>query len=170
MRKPFLIPLLICGVGATVARGEPAADIPSPLKRKDTVEFAQTLVSTQPGVVQTGNEGSYKNPFSPAEGGVSSSSSIAPSGEKASAPGEIVELVQIAPNITPSGSVRIGGESFLMFGQKRFKVSDHLPIVFEGKSYDLEIVEIQSTSFTLRLNGVEITRPIKSVTKPATKP
>ena len=169
MRKSYSAFLFIVGIGTTTAWADSSADIPFS-KRTDTVEFAKTLLFTKPGVVQPAGEGAYKNPFSPTEVPTSPSSSV-PAGETmVSTPGEIVQLAQIAPNITPSGTVRIGSEAFLLFGQKRFKVLDHLPIIFEGKSYDLEIVEIQSTSFTLRLNGVEITRPIKSVTKPVIKP
>jgi hypothetical protein len=170
MRKLSSFFLLMTGVGATIALGEPLSDIPFPAKRADTVKFAKTLVFLQSEPAQAPNEGTFKNPFNPSEVSASSSASSTTVGGAASAPGEIVQLAQIAPNITPSGSVKIGSESFLLFGQKRFKVADHLPIVFEGKSYELEIVEIQSTSFTLRLNGVEITRPIKSAIKPVTKP
>ncbi len=167
MRKFSGIFLLIIGISATVACGEPLSDIPSPLKRVDTVNFAKGIVSTRSELAQPENAGSYKSPFNPAE---APSSSAAPGEGRVSIPDEFAQLAQIAPNVTPSGSVKIGGEFFLLFGQKRFKVADHLPIVFEGKPYELEIVEIQNTSFTLRLNGVEITRPIKSVIKPVTKP
>jgi len=152
--------------------GDPVGDIPPAIKRLDTVKFAKNILATQSEVVQPIDLAVLKNPFNPVEPPSESSSTTTPAGEAMSSgpSGEDIQLSQLAPNINPSGAIKLGDESILLFGQKRFKVGDHLPIVFEGKSYDLEIVNIQSTSFTLRLNGVEITRPIKSVTKPVTKP
>ena len=76
------------------------------------------------------------------------------------------KLDAIAPQVTPSGTVTIGGVPILLFGKKKLKVGDHLPIIFEAQPYELEISDIQQTSFTLRLNGEEVTRPIKSAIKP----
>ena len=61
----------------------------------------------------------------------------------------------------PSGIARFDGEAILIFGQKKLKVGDRLTITFEGADYDLEIAAINSTTFTLRYNGEEITRSIK---------
>ncbi len=162
--------LLMIGVAVTSAWGEPLADMPPAPQRLDTVKFAKNLLATQSETVPPADQASLKDPFNPVEAPPPPSSSSSTEGGVSAPSGENLQLAQIAPNINPTGAVRIGAESLLLFGQKRFKVGDHLPIVFEGRSYELEIVDIQSTSFTLRLNGVEITRPIKSVTKPVTKP
>jgi hypothetical protein len=70
-------------------------------------------------------------------------------------------LESLAERLAPSGTAEIGGESILLFGQKRLKVGDRLTITFEGVDYDLDITAIGRTTFTLRLNREEITRPIK---------
>ena len=70
-------------------------------------------------------------------------------------------LQSIAGKITPSGAAIIGDQAILLFGQKKVKVGDHLKITFEGGDYLLEVTTITSTSFTLRLNNEEVTRPIK---------
>ena len=171
MTKPSNFFLLMIGVAVTSAWGEPLADIPLAPKRLETVKFAKNLLATQSETVTPADQASVKDPFNPVEPPSAPSSPSGSTDSGVTAPsGENLQLAQIAPNINPTGAVKLGGESLLLFGQKRFKVGDHLPIVFEGRSYELEIVDIQSTSFTLRLNGVEITRPIKSVTKPVTKP
>lgn len=70
-------------------------------------------------------------------------------------------LQGIAANLKPSGNFVMDGVSNLVFGQKRVKAGDHLTITFEGTEYTLEIAAIERTSFTLRLNREEFTRPIK---------
>lgn len=72
------------------------------------------------------------------------------------------ELVAaIAAAIKPSGYFILGGEPTLVFGQKRVKAGEPLTINFEGADYTLTITSIDRTSFTLRLNREEYTRPIK---------
>jgi hypothetical protein len=71
---------------------------------------------------------------------------------------EVLEAV--APRITPTGAVVVGGESILLFGQKRLKVGDTYSISFEGRDYDVVITAIERTSFTLRLNQQQVTRPL----------
>lgn len=70
-------------------------------------------------------------------------------------------LQAIAASLTPSGNFVMNGEHTLVFGQKRVKAGDFLTITFEGAEYTLEITAIERTSFSLRLNREEFTRPIK---------
>ena len=55
----------------------------------------------------------------------------------------------------------MGSERLLSIGKKRLKTGDRLTVNFEGQDYTLELVAIDRTNFTLRLNREEITRPIK---------
>ncbi len=160
MKKTSSFFLLMAG--AMTAFADPSSDIPTPQKRSDTVGFAKTLLAPGVSAVQASDGALLKNPFNPVElpPPVTASNNVP---DVAPAQNEHLRLEAIAPKVTPSGSVKIGGEAYLLFGQKRLKVGDHLSIIFEGHPYELELSGIQSTSFTLRLNGVEITRPIKSV-------
>lgn len=164
MKKTSYISMLVIG-GLTVGAAY-ALDVPPGKTRMDTVGFAKDILASRPSSVPSVDASALKNPFNPAEPPPPATGGTGPSQEPVAGPEPAVQLSDIAPKITPSGAVQIGGESILLFGQKKFKVGDHLPIIFEGKSYELDIVDIQNTSFTLRLNGVEITRPIKSVSKP----
>ena len=163
MKTPLCLFLATLGA-ATACAAAPAADVAPPQSRAATVAFAKTLLAGQaPAVASAADGGPLKNPFNPVE-----PPPPAPAAGVATVPQPDAgaRLETIAPLITPSGSIEIGGVSLLLFGQKRFKVGDRLPIVFEGKSYEVEITDVKSTSFTLRLNGEEITRPIKFVSKP----
>ena len=62
---------------------------------------------------------------------------------------------------TPTGPPLKGGEPILLFGSRRLKVGDRLTVTYEGADYDLDLTAITRTTFTLRLNREEITRPIK---------
>lgn len=69
-------------------------------------------------------------------------------------------LQRIAERIVPSGTLTLGDEVLLVFGQKRLRVGDHLTVTYDGRDHDLELTEIQRLTFTLRLNRAEITRRI----------
>lgn len=70
-------------------------------------------------------------------------------------------LEAIAPRVNPSGTVRIGGVDYLLFGQKRLKVGEKLTITYEGSVYMIEITSIERNNFRIRLNSEELVRPIK---------
>ena len=70
-------------------------------------------------------------------------------------------LSTLADKLSPSGTAIIGGEPILLFGSRRLKVGDRLTVTYEGNEYNLDITAINRTTFTLRLNREEITRPIK---------
>lgn len=75
-------------------------------------------------------------------------------------------LKSLVPSINPTGTIALGGERYLLFGQKKLKVGEILPIVFEGATYEVVITDIQSTSFSIRLGAAELVRPIKPVIRP----
>jgi hypothetical protein len=139
-----------------------AQDIATPQKRMASLELAKTLLVTK-STIDTADQLNSKNPFNPKppETDVSSSSPTATVVVVA----DRDRLAALAPLVTPSGSFQIGGKAILLFGQKKFKVGDTIPIVFQGVTYELLISSIDRITFTLRLNNEEITRPIKSVVK-----
>ncbi len=70
-------------------------------------------------------------------------------------------LIALAGKVHPGGSFSLGSEALLNFGKKNLRAGDHLTVSYEGQDYNLELVTFDRTSFTLRLNKEEITRPIK---------
>jgi len=72
---------------------------------------------------------------------------------------EILEA--IGAQLKPTGNFNLNGQQTLIFGQKRVKAGMPMTINFEGTEYTIEITAIDRTSFTLRLNREELTRPIK---------
>jgi len=70
-------------------------------------------------------------------------------------------LIAIATALKPGGSIKLGGSQILLMGVKKVKVGEKLNLTFEGAQHTVEVSAINPTSFTLRYNGEEYTRPIK---------
>ncbi|HEX2852084.1 MAG TPA: hypothetical protein VHO24_02515 [Opitutaceae bacterium] len=157
-------------LGSSVAFAAKAApsDITSPEKRRATVELAQRLA--RPGEAQP-LPTELALPFSPAgfeqtdaeerATAMAAASRVAQqAAPKVSSDRDTLE--RIAAKVIPSGTIFLGGEPTLIFGKKPVKIGTHFTVrSSDGQDYDLELVSIGSTTFTLRLNREEITRPIK---------
>ena len=74
---------------------------------------------------------------------------------------QILEV--LAAQLLPTGTMQIGGSPRIVMGSKRFEVGTRFTVTYNNEDYELELVTIDRTTFTLRYRGEEITRPIKSV-------
>lgn len=154
--------LLVVAFALTgLTAGVHANTVAAPAKRQESLAQAKELLG------EKAMPSTLKNPFNPegfGEGQADSGSStggtpgpVVPTGPRSGR-----DLLQaIGASLKPSGSVVLGGEPVLLFGQKRVKAGGTLTITFEGNEYTLEIVKIERPNFTLRLNREEFTRPIK---------
>lgn len=164
--------LALAPVGA-LGQGKSASDLSPPARRAATVELAARLAAN-PEIPRL--PGKTVNPFSP-------SSWDAPDPEEQRVALEAAEnarraglaaqsrtprnpLIPLANAIQPSGVVQVGGQPTLLIRGRRVRVGDSLTATFEGRPYTVTITAITRDTFTLRVNGEEITRPIKSGTKP----
>ncbi len=152
-----------CALGLALLGIAPAvrAQVSSPATRTATVEAARKLLAAAEAVLPAG----LVDPFHPTTFGEQASTTQASDADGgAPRPGQRSErelLMSIAGAIKPSGYFVLGGEPTLVFGQKRVKAGGTLSINFEGADHTLEVTAIDRTSFTLRLNREEYTRPIK---------
>lgn len=146
---------------AAMAVSGVANTVVAPAKRLESLAQAKQLLG------EKAMSASLKNPFNPEgfgegqpDSGSSTGGSTGPAVQTGPRSGR--DLLQaIGASLKPSGSVVLGGEPVLLFGQKRVKAGGLLTITFEGSEYTLEIVKIERPNFTLRLNREEFTRPIK---------
>lgn len=164
---PFVLLALALGPvtgasGAVTKRKPPESDLASVETRKASVDLAAGLAKfdTPEGLVGT----ALPRPFSPPGFGLNSR----PAGEtttQAAAPvksfGDREILIALAAKVLPKGSFSLGSESLLSFGKKNLRAGDRLTVNYEGQDYSLILVGFDRTTFTLRLNKEEITRPIK---------
>jgi hypothetical protein len=144
-----------------VVSAEDIAPVIAPNVRKDSLAKAEALLSQKP----LGLPANAKDPFHSDAFAEATGHAVHPANEtatvKAGPRSEHDVLVGIASGLKPTGNFVIAGEETLFFGQKRVKPGSTLTINFEGAEYIVEITAIDHTSFTLRLNREEYTRPIK---------
>jgi hypothetical protein len=72
---------------------------------------------------------------------------------------EILET--LALRLNPSGTIVANNKSLLLLDRNRFEVGTKFVVTYEGREYELQLVSIDRTTFTLRYRGEETTRPIK---------
>jgi hypothetical protein len=160
------IPLVIL-LSASVLLAAPAvlaqkSDLPTPEKREATVARASKLLEARELVAMPVELIPAFNPPAFAKVTPEAIKTQGTGSVPVRATGDRGVLEQLAERLAPTGTAILGGEAILLFGQKRLKVGDQLTITFEGFDYTLDITDIGRTTFTLRLNREEITRPIKS--------
>ncbi len=171
---------------ATLHAAKVTPDILPPLRRQASVDTAERLAQRKaPGPLPA----DLPSPFNPADfdkpdpsevaaaaarpgattpGSVprpGAAGTVAPAGpaKPPSPPGDRETLETLAAQITPSGSFNLGGKPLLVIGGRRFEVGTRFTAGYNGQEYELELVAIDRTTFTLRYRGEEITRPIKPV-------
>lgn len=159
----LLVGMMLCGAPDAAAQ---KSDLATPQKRDSVVAAAGKLLQPRELVALPEN---MIPPFSPPafeepdpEELKAQQAAIASSPTPVRPAGDRGVLEALAGRLAPSGTAILGGEAILLFGQKKLKVGDQLTITFEGFDYTLDITDIGRTTFTLRLNREEITRPIKS--------
>jgi hypothetical protein len=59
--------------------------------------------------------------------------------------------------------IQLRGAARLVIGNRPFEVGTRFTATYNNQDYELELVAIDRTTFTLRYRGEEITRPIKPV-------
>ena len=154
MKTPICTTLaFLCGIQVAFA----AADIQAPKKREQTVERATQLakIASPESTLPPDN---IRNPFNPAA--VEEVRTARPTSDKDL-------LIILADQLQPSGVIgREDDLKLLLKGQKGVKVNDKLTLSFDGASYEVEFTAIDNTSFSLRYNQTEITRPIKTGKNP----
>lgn len=170
---PFgLLAVLLAPLAGRVAAA-PKADLVPPEQRRPLVELAQRLA--QPAMPPP-LSGDLVHPFNPAAFGqpdpeelraIAAAQAAAAQAAMASKPNSDSDFLrEIASRVQPSGTLILGGEPLLIFGKKRLRVGDRFTVSYEGTDYSLDLVAIDHSTFTLRLNQEEITRPIKPPKSP----
>jgi hypothetical protein len=155
----LLVCMLVLGASGLISFGEEAVSNPS--KRQTTLDLAAQLLAVRENPTEK-LTAELVDPFNPlgfAAAPARPSETVHRAGPVTS---DLDLLEKLAPHITPSGALVLNGEPVLLFREKRLKVGDTLTITFEGTTYMVIITAIDRSSFKIRFNREEITRPIKS--------
>jgi hypothetical protein len=167
--RPFVLPSLLALAAASGLSAAPAhrparvveSDLAPSEARQPSLDLAARLARpSEPPPISAG----LKTPFDfdRADPDETPSPNGQPSNDAPQVKGPREILESVAPLLKPNGTINLGGQPILLFGQRKLKVGDKFTITFEGTDYELELAAIASTSFTLRYKGEETTRPIKS--------
>lgn len=139
------------------------ADIFPPARRAASVEQAAKLLEQPvvPAVLP-----STKNPFAPPDFDRVDPVEAPPSASPAQRTRTLREVLElIAASLNPTGTAMLRDQPILLFGARQMKIGDRIPATLDGAQYTVEITGIERTSFTVRLNDEQISRPIKPGSK-----
>jgi hypothetical protein len=163
--RAWLQPLLVFALAAGSSFAAGRADVLPASARQPSIELAQRLSSpAHPSSLPA----DLKSPFNPPgfdmpdpeeEGAKTTGNSAANESHKPRNDRELLEA--IADGIHPSGTFQVGREQIILISKKKFKVGDRLSISFDDRDYEIEISSIDRTTFSLRLNRAETSRPIQ---------
>ena len=176
----FALPLVVgasvvlAAAPAAPAGKAPAAkgvsDLTSPVMRQPTVENAERLTRPPAPAPLAPN---LKNPFNPPDfnkpdpDGKGTAPTPTTGGgtpqQPSGPPGNRETLEALAARIPSTGTMVLGGKPLLIVGKNRLEIGTKFTVAYNGQDYELELVAIDRTTFTLRYRGEETTRPIKSV-------
>jgi hypothetical protein len=151
----------------------PKMDIIPPQRRQAAVDTAERLAqrkapdsipTEQPspfnpsGFEKTDPADNASRPSATAAGPTPAPTQAAPT------PGDREILESLAARIPSTGIISRGGKPMLaVAGGKILEVGTKFTVTFNDQDYELELVAIDRTTFTLRYRNEETTRPIKLV-------
>ncbi len=157
-----------CALFSAVRAAAPASDLLPPERRAKSVETALRYAAAPAprplpdDIVHPFNPPAFGQPDPEELRAIAAARAAAQAANVSAKPSTDRDLLEvIAARIDPSGTLILGGEPLLIFGQKRLRVGDRLTVSYDGQDHDLELVAIERTTFTLRLNSDELTRPIQ---------
>jgi hypothetical protein len=176
---------------ALLAAEKAKSDLDPPEKRRPVVELAQHLtrppepVAVPANLVHPFNPPDFNQPdpeeqraaaaaFAKGVGPAPASGAATTAGPGAAgAPSQPAQpqgtreiLETLAAKLPTTGTIVFNGEPLLLLARNRVRIGDKFTVALTGQEYELELVAIDRTTFTLRYHGEEITRPIKSGKSP----
>lgn len=176
--RPFLllpVALLAASLAPAAFGAAAKSDLLPPQRRQASVDTAEKLLQR---AVPPPVAAEFPSPFNPAEfdrpdpsagraaGGNAPrppGGAPAPSGVPAPAPGDREILETLAMRLPPAATFVRDGKPLLVMGRDRFEVGTRFIVTYNDQDYELELVSIDRTTFTLRYRGEEYTRPIRPV-------
>ena len=177
--KPRLLAPVAALAFAAFAPVLPAAsrvlsDLQPAPKRQSTVDLASALARrpapeampadlsspfSPPGFERPEPAGAAASPADQsARPSTAATAAVSPAGAPVT-PRETLEA--IAAQIAPSGTMIFRGKPRLLIAGKPFEVGTRFTATYNNEDYELELVAIERTTFTLRYRGEDVTRPIK---------
>ncbi|HEY5552267.1 MAG TPA: hypothetical protein VIK52_10270 [Opitutaceae bacterium] len=140
-----------------------AKGVSTPESRNKALDHAQATLAERPAP-SLEEFTSLKDPFNPPETDLKDlivDTSIRPKDTGPRLVSDTDVLQSLAASINPTGSVTLGGEPFLLFGEKRLKTGDRYTVTKDGVDYAIIINSIEPGRFSIRYNSQVLFRQIK---------
>lgn len=140
-----------------------ARGVSTPESRNQALEKAHAALAEKPAPSLEAFT-SLKDPFNPPETDLKDlivDNSIRPkdTGPKLVSDADVLQT--LAASINPTGAVTLGGEPYLLFGEKRLKTGDTYTVTKDGVEFAVTIDSIESSRFSIRYNSQVLFRQIK---------
>jgi hypothetical protein len=178
MSRAILLPAFLLLLPAAAHAGKSTAEILPPVRRQATITLAEELLNRTPPPPITGD---LPSPFNPVDFDKPDPSEIKAAGPSLGTPGTPATpggpvtpnkpvaqsdrsiLEAIAARIPVTGTIvgRDGKPILTGTNGRKFTVGNIFTVSYDNQDYDLEVVAIDRTTFTLRYRGEEITRNIR---------
>lgn len=169
------VQLALFSSGLFAARN--SADLQPPQVRQNSVTNAEKLWQRRPPPPLPAE---MPSPFSPADFDRPDTSDVpagnpavsqsdtkkgaaGPSVQRTAPVGDRDILEKLAAQLSPTGMIMLRGSPRLVLSNKPFEVGTRFTATYNNQDYELELVAIDRTTFTLRYRSEEIIRPIKPV-------
>jgi hypothetical protein len=153
-----LVILFAACEAAAQARG-----VSTPDSRTQALERAHATLAEKPAP-SAEQFTSLKDPFNPPETDLKDlivDNSIRPKDTAPKLVSDADVLQTLSASINPTGAVTLGGEPYLLFGEKRLKTGDTYTVTKDGVDYAVTINSIESGRFSIRYNSQVLFRQIK---------
>jgi hypothetical protein len=167
MNPRLRFPRLALGVALSLPAGasllaQAAPDVAPPELREKTVIAADAVLESRSS--PTPLPSPLPNPFIAKE---PETQAVAPGAPVAATPAEPALsgaelLARLAARIPSTGTVFLGGQPILLLGQKRLNVGDAYSISLDGKTFEVTLAAVSSTSFTVKRGELLHTRPVRT--------
>jgi len=163
-RFAVLFLALLAG-GASAQSARPGSDLLPPGRRAANVELATRLaVAREPAKLPASWDAPDPEEMRLEAEAAEAARRAGLASVRTTTPRQLLEA--LAGEIRVTGVVSLGGEPILLVGSRKIRVGEVITATHEGRPLTVTVTAIDRTSFTLRLNGEEFTRSIKSGTKP----
>lgn len=147
----LLIGALVSNIGYSEVK---KSEIPSIQARQSTLVAMDKLLVSRPYLYSLSND--IINPFAPPVVQHKNKEVVA---VRTVSDRELITT--LAAQLNPTGVLMLGDQALLTFREKKVKVGEMIKIPFDNHTYEVEVVDVSRTAFTIKFNNEEITRPIK---------
>jgi len=156
----FIVLMSLAGAIGAFAQARAVA---TPEARSAILERAREIIAEEP-VAELDQFRSQKDPFNPPETDLKDlvvDTSIRPKDTAPKLASDTDILQTLLSVVNPTGAVELGGEPYLLFGEKRLKVGDRYAVTKDGVDYTVTINSIEPNRFSIRYNSQVLFRQIK---------